>query len=185
MTICDFVTKFILPHENVYKKGNYGDPNFVISECVKGDAGGLTKYGIDAASHPGIDIENLTEDLAISLYIGEYLAIHWAIAESCPALPQFPPTCAFAFFDCRENCGLTAAWKCLQRALGIEADGIPGEITRKSVLQATSSYLMSKMIDEREAYHRLVAQNNPQDRQFLEGWLDRCNDLRNFLGKAT
>jgi len=48
------------------KKGN------VISESDPSDPGGLTKYGIDKASHPHVDIKNLTEPQARAIYQDEW-----------------------------------------------------------------------------------------------------------------
>ena len=60
--------KFILPHEEEFARGHWGDENFVVAENVSGDSGGVTKYGIDASSHPGVDIRNLSRSGAIAIY---------------------------------------------------------------------------------------------------------------------
>jgi hypothetical protein len=59
---------FILPHEEEFARGYWGDERFVVVENVPGDDGGLTKYGIDEESHPDVDIANLTRDQAIAIY---------------------------------------------------------------------------------------------------------------------
>src|SRR5512140_3051467 len=43
---------FVLPHEEAFAPGHHGDERYVVAEKSKGDAGGLTKYGIDQKSHP-------------------------------------------------------------------------------------------------------------------------------------
>ena len=58
---------FILPHEEEFARGHWGDENFVIPENVSGDSGGWTKYGIDASSHPGVDVKDLTRPQAIAI----------------------------------------------------------------------------------------------------------------------
>lgn len=177
----DFVTGFILPHENAYAAGHYGDSAFVVTEHVPGDAGGATKYGIDAASHPGINVDSLTQDDAINIYLAEFSAVRWSIyGKLPPALTEFPFNSALAFFDCREVCGAHAAWLCAQRALQIAVDGIPGVDTRTAVLKADAGFT-SLMIDQREAYHRSIVANYPGDGKFLQGWLNRCEDLRKHL----
>lgn len=175
----DFVRAFTFPHECAYAPGHYGDLAFVVSENVPGDAGGITKWGIDQSSHPDINIANLSQADAESIYLSEYQAILWE--DRTAALDSFPYPASYAFFDCREVCGLTAAWKCLQRALALDPDGISGPLTKAATVKAPASTLTSTMIDEREAYHRLIAHRNPEDAQFLQGWLNRCSDLRNFL----
>jgi lysozyme family protein len=183
MTPTEFITGFILPHENAYAPGHYGDPAFVVAETVPGDSGGTTKYGIDQASHPDVDIPILSQDEAVAIYLEEYTAVTWATAAAAyppPALPDFPYPAALVFFDCREVCGLTAAWKCLQRALALTDDGIPGPVTKSAVIAAPGLTLAMSQIDERIAYHRQIAAANPQDRQFLDGWENRCQDLKAF-----
>lgn len=182
MTTTDFIQGFTFPHENAYAPGHYGDPDYVATENVPGDAGGTTRYGIDAASHPGIDIDDLTAEDAINIYLAEFAALHWAISGLLtPALTEFPPASALAFFDCREVCGAHAAWLCAQRALGVEDDGVPGPNTRRLILTAPDQTLANAMIDERTKYHRLVVNSHPGDAKFLQGWLNRCSDLRTFL----
>ena len=58
--------KFIFEHENVLSRGK------VVAEHDSKDPGGTTKYGIDARSHPGVDIENLTEQQALNIYWEEW-----------------------------------------------------------------------------------------------------------------
>ena len=36
------------------------------------DPGGLTRWGISAAAHPGVDIRNLTRELAAEIYRTSY-----------------------------------------------------------------------------------------------------------------
>src|SRR6202007_182545 len=81
---------FVLPHEEEFARGHWGDENFVVSEHVPGDAGGTTKWGIDAASHPGVDVDDLTRDQAITIYNEEW---KW---RNMDALPE---KLAVAMFD--------------------------------------------------------------------------------------
>ena len=52
--------------------------------------GGTTKYGIDQASHPGVDVANLTQDQAVAIYHQEWLAHN---------LDALPDKLAIAAFD--------------------------------------------------------------------------------------
>lgn len=181
MTITDFINQFTFPHECVYDPGHYGDPAFVISENVSGDNGGVTKFGIDAESHPGIDVGDLDADQATQIYIAEFMAIKWRDGSGLAAMPDFPGNTGFAFFDAREVCGEKEAWLFAQRALGIQDDGIPGEGTRAAVISASPATFASTMIQERRKFHRWLAANRGHDAQFLQGWLNRCDDLEKYL----
>ncbi len=181
ISIEDFIRQFILPHENAYAKGHYGDPAFVVAETVDNDPGGTTKYGIDEASHPWINIIDLTEDQAMAIYAEEFNAVRWSLPMSPSALPQFPNPAGLVFFDMRVNAGPNQAWRCVQRALSLNDDGIPGLMTQSAVVKAPGLTLAMAQIDERIGfYKRLAASNPPKYMGFLAGWLARCNDLKQF-----
>ena len=91
------------------------------------DPGGLTKYGIAQASHPGIDVANLTEDQALHIYYNEY----W-LAHSCDKLPW---PVSLVVFDGEVNQGDYGAMA-LQRAVKVAQDGNIGPAT----LTAVSAY---------------------------------------------
>jgi lysozyme family protein len=182
MTLTDFIRGFTFPHECAYAPGHNGDMNYVVTENVPNDAGGATKYGIDQASHPEINIEGLTAADAENIYKAEFAAVHWSIlGNTVPALTEFPAAAALAFFDCREVCGAHAAWICTQRALNLTPDGVPGPDTRNSILAASDLSFALVMIDERRAFHRRVVVAHPEDAGFLRGWLNRCDDLGRYL----
>lgn len=64
------------------------------------DPGGATKFGIDARSHPGIDIKNLTKEKAKAIYWKEWLEA------GCDRMPS---PYAEVFFNCAVNMGLSRA----------------------------------------------------------------------------
>jgi len=70
----------------------------------KGDKYRGTKYGIDARSHPNVDIRNLTDDEATAIYWNEW------IKYACDHLPS---PLDWIFFDAAVNCGLSRASKFL------------------------------------------------------------------------
>lgn len=76
------------------------------------DPGGMTHYGIDQRSHPGVDIRNLTEAQAIAIYWQEWQA------DGCESLPS---PYAEVFFNCAVNMGLGRA-----KDFHVSAQGNPG-----------------------------------------------------------
>ncbi len=90
---------FIIEWETVYGKGHK-----VLVEHDPNDPGGTTKYGIDKRSHPGVDIENLTEAGAIHLY-----SVEWTQAK-CDSMK---PGLGEAYFNAHVNCGPGRAAKLL------------------------------------------------------------------------
>lgn len=98
------------------------------------DPGGLTKYGIDQRSHPGVDIKNLTKDQAVQIYWDSY----W-IKSKCD---QLPDAVAFIHFDASVNEGLGAAAKFLQEAVNVTVDGSIGPKTLAAVRKANTGALL-------------------------------------------
>jgi len=178
---------FVLRHECVYAHGHEDDLAFVVPEDVPGDTGGCTKFGIDAADHPGVDIAGLTLDQATAIYRdGEWTACR------CDDLPEGVDT---AVFDCAVNNGVHVAGILLQRAICAcgAAVGIDGEIGPRTigvltaVCDADGSAAVSKwglinhLLELRRQHYADIVLLHPCEGKFLHGWLNRVNDLEQFL----
>ena len=135
------------------------------------DPGGLTKYGISQAAFPDLDIRALTPEQAIALYATNY----WEPAK-CPALP---PPLALVHFDAAVNDGVGQAARFLEQAVGVPVDGIVGPITIAAAWKATDA--VEAYFAVREAFYRHLAQANPAEGVFLDGWLNRLANLKAFL----
>ena len=70
-------------------RGHVNSPQFVV-----------TKFGIDARSHEGVDIKNLTDEKATDIYWNEW------IRDGCDHLPS---PLDWIFFDACVNCGMGRA----------------------------------------------------------------------------
>lgn len=172
---------FVLRHECTFAAGHPDDLAFVITEEVPGDTGGLTKFGIDAADHPGMDIAGLTLGQATQIYHdGEWSACKGD--QLCQGIDT-------AVFDCAVNCGVQASGAILQRAINdsgfkVEVDGIIGPKTvsaSMAICQSTRWGLIEKLIDGRRAHYQAIVDTFPGDVKFLSGWLNRLADLQKFL----
>ena len=166
--------EFVLEHEAVYARGHYGDFNFVIPENESGDNGGLTKFGIDARGHPGVDIANLTKDQAIAIYYSEY----WVPSHAM----ELPLGVGEAIFDIKVNGGKGILW--LQEALnhiGIpcSTDGIFGPAT-KAAAQKAGPDALKALCNRREQYYHAIVEAHPSQAKWLAGWLNRSADLEKF-----
>lgn len=170
--------QFILPHEDEYARGHWGDPNFVVAENVDGDSGGVTKYGIDQASHPEVKVADLTYDQAVAIYWQEWL-LH--------RLDLLPANLAIALFDVYVNGGHPIEW--LQIALNaleflgtpVDVDDHLGPQTLGVVSRCNLVPVLKYFLQERDARFRLLAAKYANDQQFLAGWLQRDTDLTTFL----
>ena len=146
----DFIG-FVLEAECAFRKGHYGDYDFVVTERVKGDTGGDTYAGIDRSSHPNFDFGHPTIEKARDAYWQEWQE---------NGIEGMPHPLGEAFWDTGINAGYGRARRIL----------------------AKTGPDVGKFLDERAAFYRRLAAAVPHDRQFLQGWLNRVEDLMGFLG---
>lgn len=84
-------------------------------------------------------------------------------------------------FDTAVNSGHRRAMKCLQSALGLNADGIIGDDTAAEISRIIDpSSVALSMCEAREKFLRNLA-CDPSQQKFLRGWLRRVNALRAFI----
>lgn len=143
--------------------GYTNDPN---------DPGGETKYGIAANRNPGVDVTNLNWDGARTIYFNSY----W-VKGHCHELPG--PVAAIHFDGCVNN-GYGAAAKFLQRAAGVDDDGSIGPGTLAAVNALDPISLCNSIADQREEYYKAIVANRPKMAMYLNGWMNRIIDMRQF-----
>ena len=147
---------FIISHEVVFRRGHFGDYNFVVTERDKNDPGGTTRFGIDFGEHQHAPW-NMTEDQIDKLTLPEAQEIyfkHWQI-DGCEGMP---PKMGELVFNCATMSGLLQARKILAR------EPSPGGFAR----------------DELRVFD-LIVQRRPASREYLKGWKDRIYDEVKFL----
>jgi lysozyme family protein len=169
---------FYLPHETVFARGHSGDYAYARSENVDGDAGGLTKFGIDQRSHPKVDIERLTLDQAERItFLEDWCGV---------CAEQLPAGWGEALTDIKVNGGHGAVMaqealnSILPPAEQLTVDGVIGLHTHAAMEQEGKAGLLA-LLACRESYYRELAKRKPSNAKFLEGWLNRNNDLRAFV----
>lgn len=167
--------QFELDHETVFEKGHFLDYDYAISENVRNDNGGLTKYGIDQRSHPEVDIDNLTLDQAINIYYNDY----WLPSQA----EDMPPGYGEVLFDIRVNGGngpLMAQEVLNQNGARLSQDGAVGPRTIAEMIRQGDKGLRL-FLKLRQQRYNVLAQN-PSKAKFLQGWTNRNNDLADFVG---
>ena len=165
---------FVLEHEVVFAKGNYGDYKYVIPEIDPSDAGGLTMWGIDQRSHPTVQIASLKLCDAADIYEREY----WDKARC----DDMPPAIALVHFDACVNTGIHQAGLWMQRAVGATPDGIVGSITLALMNRAISSggekALALRLVEQRESFYNALVKQDPVNKKWINGWLNRTSDVK-------
>lgn len=138
------------------------------------DAGGETNFGISKRAYPKLDIKNLTEAQAWTIYYNDY----W-INGRCYNLPL---PLAWALFDASVNHGIRRAVTILQAELGgLRVDGINGPKTQAAANASDAGAVLVKFLTRRSLlYHDLVTANSTRAR-FLTGWLTRLFALQRAI----
>lgn len=142
---------------------------------VPGDRGGRTNFGVTQRTYDAWRsttgqekraVDEIADEEVHALYLSEY----WMPCR-CDELPG---ALAVAVFDMAVNSGVFAAKLTLQRALGVEADGVIGPVTLDAAAASASALLA--FLKRRGAYIQDVLKVHPSDVQFLEGWINRLLD---------
>ncbi|MDR3151249.1 MAG: hypothetical protein LBT67_00155 [Holosporaceae bacterium] len=160
-----YSSKFLKAFDYVmYHEGGYVND--------KADPGGETKFGISKRSYPHLDIKNLTRDQARKIYFCDF----WMKAK-CEQIDN--DDIATKFFDLCVNMGIPQAVRLIQRALRsagqtVADDGIIGPVTLQAINKADPTDLLAALKSEAAGLYRLIANANPSQQRFIEGWLCRA-----------
>ena len=65
-----------------------------------------------------------------------------------------------------------------QRLLGVEADGVVGPLTIAAVNKQSPADLFARIKAARITFLNDIVKNNPSQKIFLKGWINRLNDLK-------
>ena len=65
-----------------------------------------------------------------------------------------------------------------QRLLGVESDGVVGQQTIMAVNKQSPADLFARINTARLTFLNDIVKNNPSQRVFLKGWINRLNDLK-------
>ncbi len=127
----------------------------------KYDKGGATNYGITQASYnsfrirkkiPPQEVKKITKDEAIKIYYEDYWLKSGADKVSDFAL-------ALVLFDSSVNHGVGCAKK----------------------LYSQSGGNVNKFLELRKEKYKKIVQANPTQKVFLKGWMNRINNLENYI----
>jgi len=93
-----------------------------------------------------------------------------------------------AHFDACVNMGVTQAAKLLQRTVGTRDDGVVGPLTLAVLASAlkheSPRALAGRLARQRIPFYRGLAKRDPEQRVFLQGWLNRVEKLEAAAGSG-
>ncbi|MBE9224885.1 hypothetical protein IQ264_05315 [Phormidium sp. LEGE 05292] len=146
------------------------------------DLGGATNKGItqrtydsyrSSKSFPTQSVKFITDEEVHEIYHKYYWQPGRAELMVLPlAVVQFDTAVLF---------GVGGAIKFLQQAIGVTGDGIFGPQTEAALLPKNNKETGIEMVEKRIIYHNQRVVQNPSQKVFLAGWLNRANDLRKFI----
>ena len=147
------------------------------------DAGGETKFGVAKNANPDLNITTLTWEQAKEVYYRRY----WLTAK-CDRINELSPRLAVLHFDGAVNHGVGRAAKFLQQAVHVSVDGAIGPGTLRALSTAISQMgdieLCNVICSLREQFYRDIVDAKPTQSVFLNGWLRRINEMRDFTTDA-
>jgi len=171
-----------------YEGGLVDDPD---------DKGGKTNRGITEATlrsaikegivPPTVTIESLTYDLESVRKIYE---VRYYLRAKCNFMPH---PLAFAHFDASVNHGVGNSARFIQRTLNVfgtslNVDGAIGPKTLaalEEVLSTVDVDLITKTYcNIRKSFYDAIVTNNPSQRKFYNGWMNRLIKVKKFCGIA-
>lgn len=137
------------------------------------DAGGETKFGVAKNANPDLNISTLTWEQAKAVYYVRY----W-LAGRCDRLPA---RMAVLHFDGCVNHGISRANKFLQRAVGVNPDGVVGAVTVAKAKVANEMTVLNSICNQREQFYRAIVAAKPAQARFLAGWIRRITEMRAYV----
>ena len=147
------------------------------------DPGGATNKGVTKKVYDAYrlnndldrnDVRNISDVEVHDIYENGY----WKKAR-CPILPIDLDT---AQFDTAVNMGVKRAVKFMQKCTGCVADGAWGPKTAAAVAQCSPGETLKAYCDQRESFYNALIKRKPDLSVFRNGWMNRLNDLRGFVG---
>lgn len=152
---------------------------------VTRDTGGLTNYGVRQDIYnsytknnklPSKDVRELKYGDVRDFYESEYY--------KKPQIDKLPESVQGVAFDSAVNLGQGTTVRHLQEIVGAKPDGIIGKKTLNSINNFVKNNgeekLKIELLNKRIAYYdSLVAKNPEKYGKYLDGWLNRVNDLIN------
>lgn len=155
-----------------------------------GDAGGPTKYGISLRFLRGVPLPIADRDHDGDIDAADVRLIDHDEAAQIfksyfymrPQIYTLEANFQPMMFDEAVNFGPAHAIECLQEAILVPADGRIGDMTRTSLTAAVHRLgeraVKNLICDKFVARYRSIAEGNPANQKFLQGWENRANSWR-------
>ena len=152
----------------------------------KADKGGKTNLGItiatlnQAKAHGIVPFRTSIQDLTVDQAKAIYFRLYWVPARC----PDFPAPLDLLLFDAQVNHRPAVAARLIQSAVEADRDGEIGPDTIRRAGAIASSpdrdamaKAIERYVDARKDFFRRIVANDPTQRVFLRGWLNRVDRI--------
>jgi len=144
------------------------------------DRGGATNYGITMATYSVFLGRQATLQEMIDMPKGNAILIYkkkyWDYVRG-DQITSYPA--AYVMFDQYANRGKYGIMQA-QNVLGIYPDGKMSEELLKRINNSNPEKFITDFLNLAESNYKKIAQNDPTQVKFLNGWLNRVIDLRHY-----
>lgn len=140
------------------------------------DPGGETKYGITKRTYPHLDIKNLTLEQAKAIYKKDF----WDKARVTEITRLYD--LQMLLFDIAVNHGVKDSAVFLQRALGVDDDGVIGPITLAAAKEANKRDLIARINGYRLLDYAVTLKN--MFPRYGRGWTIRTAENLVNVGRS-
>lgn len=150
------------------------------------DYGGETNKGVTTATYQSYrrrkglgaqSVRHITDAEVHEIYRDMY----WKPAQ-CELMVR---PLAIVHLDTAINFGVGGATEFLQETLGIGVDGSFGPATRNALSRGNTAATARRYCQARIDYRYRRVSQDPSQRVFLQGWLNRDNDLLRYISNMT
>lgn len=154
----------------------------------KDDHGGLTNYGVTQKNYDKWRVKhNLPTQSVVKITLKEvrdfYFEEYWSEVHA----DRFPPPIDLALFDAAVNSGPERSAIFLQRVVGADVDGDPGDQTvhccEALVDKLGPKEVAMQVVHEREKFIYDIVERDATQGKFLRGWLNRLSALRGAINE--
>jgi lysozyme family protein len=150
------------------------------------DRGGPTRFGVIQKTYdafrqgqglPVRSVEAITMDEVGAVYRRDY----WNKVKG----DDLGDPLDLVAFDTGVNMGVGRSAKFLQQSLGVGVDGAIGSQTLNALAGADKEATATRFLSLREQFVRGIVQRDATQQRFLNGWLNRLNDLRSAITPSS
>lgn len=164
----------LAPHILRFEGGYVNDPNDLGGETCKGVTMRTYKLYRQRKKLPkptSDDLKNISDAEFVSILKEMY----W---DACRADHIESQSVANAVVDWAWHSGTVTAVKEIQKVLGVDADGIIGNITLSAINSWSPLPLFGQIQQARLAYFDRICQARPANNAFIRGWRNRVKHMQ-------